>query len=247
MGCGASSKTKIEEAATDAIDFSAFQAKAPNLVKYFQEKEALDKRTPPIKDLFKDGVSEKWKKDQADTKNRQKELVKQAFAAHDTQEKDNVLTVSESKVFFQNYIDVLVCYTKTAGPQNARALAVQSLIALRAMKVKEKQIEKMNLNEELEKAEKKILEDCEKLMADYTANKDKYDKAAFAVVDTNGDGGLVLEEIVEALTDETDSNLDLQVALGLMSPGTAKMKKDMKKAAAELEQALAELKAELEG
>merc|ERR1712232_1389787 len=95
--------------------------------------------------------------------------------------------------------------------------------------------------------EKKILEDCQSAIADYTKNKEKYDAAAFKVVDTNGDGGLVLEEIVEALTDETDSNLDLQVALGLMSAATANMKKEMKKAAAELEKALAELKAELEG
>lgn len=244
MGCGAG-KTKIEKASTEAIDFSAFAAKAPNIVKYFQEKEELDKRVPDFKDMLKDDVQKKWQKDQEDTKARQKELVKLAFAAHDTEQKDNVLSVSESKAFFQNFIDVFICYQKVAGPRNARNMAVMNLVGMRALRVKEKQIAKLNLNEELEKQEKKIAEDCEKQIAAYTANKEKYDAAAFAVVDTNKDGGLVLDEIIEALTDETDPNLDLQVALGVMSEATAKMKKDLKKAQEELKQALEELKAEL--
>merc|ERR1711971_283392 len=135
-----------------------------------------------------------------------KELLQKSFKRHDTKN-TNVLDLEETTVFFANLIRISV--QTFADSKKAWAPMVAGFLPNKPTDDA--------LAEEKDAFNKKIVEkmgETEKgMLADYNANKDARDKAAFDIVDANKDGALQEEEFLKIFGDPT-TNKAFNSALG---------------------------------
>lgn len=204
-------------------EFVDWLTTAPNLKRYFEVSEQITKRNMEDARKLTDQMNKEMmkgnleimrtlgpkmealqKKSQARIDKELTPIIKKAFAYHD-KDSNGYLDKDESLIFFSNYADMLSPFLEStcelANSQQMNMMRMQSpgrlMEAFRA--------------------------EMAKLKASYLVNVDKHHHAAFAALDTSGDGKLQEKEVVEALLHGHRKNEEFMHALGLVVPQEALM------------------------
>mmetsp|Transcript_135276 Transcript_135276/g.269890 ORF Transcript_135276/g.269890 Transcript_135276/m.269890 type:complete len:222 (-) Transcript_135276:1464-2129(-) len=201
---------------------------APFLTEYFAKQEKLQNEAMvgdnPFEMIGKIGEikkkQEKMKKDLVD-------VIENAFAHHDSDE-DGVLDPEEADEFFEHFVERFVefqCKTglKALDKQTAMQGGMMGVLGMGddpMMKMMQKAMEKT-----VEDGKKKLRQQRKDRLQNYRDNAHRLDAAAFAVLDTNNNGKLDVDEVVKALTPDTDEYMNLLVALELLSEAEVQMAK----------------------
>jgi hypothetical protein len=144
-------------------------------------------------------------------------ILTKSFQHHD-KDKTNALEKAEAKVFFLNLIQEQETFTTTvaqaAGEKAWKAQVEMMKAFIGAKEAKQVQKEAKQQLEATIAAQKK---DMANRVEAYKKNKDVLDEKAFAVMDTNEDGKIKLDEFLDTFSPASKKQADLMVALGFMT------------------------------
>jgi len=141
------------------------------------------------------------------------EIIEAAFHAHDTNE-DEVLEEDEAAELFVHFVERFVEFQTNIGLAALdKSMAMTCPIA-EALGGRPKKTE---FEHKLVESKKRVRKECQARLDNYRVKEDELNEAAFQALDVNKNGTLALEEVVEALTPDTDKYNDLLVALELMT------------------------------
>jgi len=130
------------------------------------------------------------------------------------------LDPQESKSFFDNYTDNLGGFLKAIAEMAMMQGFQAAMRMLQEMAGDDPEVKQMmeeamkEAKSEIDEALKEMKENVDSQMKDYHANKAERDAEAFKAIDVNGDGQLVCEEVIKALTPDTEENQKMMRALG---------------------------------
>jgi len=150
---------------------------------------------------------------QANMKKVLQPLAEKAFDHHDS-DHNGVLSIDESRYFFSH----IVREWKKFALGKARFVYAQFYSnTLQDYKKAGKDDPKVlsDLQTMMASTQTSIDELADETYANYLANEKAYDKAAFAIVDVNGDGTLQREEVLEALDVTSPKFIELFKAFGI--------------------------------
>lgn len=206
-------------------------ASAPHLKEYFAEKQKFQDATDPAEAFGMalmggadaDAAMGKEKKWYDETG---KAILEKSFDHHD-KDKSKKLEKAEAEKFFTNLIQEEETFMAAMSEAGIRA-AIQGSMQMsmgfamafggddKEMKAQMKKAEK-DMNKQIKEAVAAAKKDAEQRRKNYKAQKKDFDEAAFKVMDTNGDGSIVLEEFLTFFDPATDKHDELLVALGFMT------------------------------
>lgn len=204
---------------------------APYLTEYFAKQEKLMNEAIGDDPFEMIGRIGEIKKKQEKMKKQLAEVIENAFNHHDDDE-DGVLDQEEADEFFEHFVERFVefqCKTglKALDKQTAMQASMMGAFGMgndpegkQMMKMMQKAAE-----EEVKESKKQMRELRKERLQNYHDNAHRLDAAAFAVLDTNNNGELEVDEVVKALTPDTDEYMNLLVALELMSEEEVQMSK----------------------
>mmetsp|Transcript_46007 Transcript_46007/g.73439 ORF Transcript_46007/g.73439 Transcript_46007/m.73439 type:complete len:220 (-) Transcript_46007:91-750(-) len=208
--------------ANDCCMMMFYGSQAPFLKQYFEamveystvasDKDVLQLMLNPV---TRKEVEDKKKK----LRGKMFTLAAKSFMRHD-KNGDGVLSVDESKVFFEDYVAAFKSFAK---PLNEKLGAIV-MTKVRGVATQE---EVDATAKEIEKNKATAVEQAEAKLQKYLDNEEEYNKKAFAVVDKDGSGQLEMNEVCTALLPDSHTNVDLLVALGLLPEEQAPMFKGL--------------------
>jgi len=223
MGCGASSAQK----------------KAPFLAAYFKllgKMMDATKGVDPMAILMNPAEAQKIQKQQDEFKPKLIAEIEKSFDNHD-HNKDGVLSTQEAQEFFQHYVDLFIQFHEKYDLEMVKtqmAMAKKMGNAFAGMMDKDM---KKELNNQMKEQAKVATEQVKKSLAakrdDYKANKEQKDAEAFKVIDVSADGKVQRQELIEAFRFESEKNVKVHQALGLMNPNEAQAALAQQQAAAQ--------------
>jgi hypothetical protein len=199
---------------------------------HLQAQDEEDKMEAGLSEEVKEKASQERK---AALHEKLRPLIEQAFRQHDTSG-DGIIGTAGSQAFFESFVDRYSVYMKELYALMLRQRFEMKTMAqsgygqadLDRLKRMQKQNEKeVKTNIEVYNAT------FDELVAEYEKNKETYDSAAFAALDSNKDGKLVKEEVVDSLLFFTPKNAAFLNILptgpgNLMKKHTEKLEKAMK-------------------
>eukprot|EP00927_Polykrikos_kofoidii_P047245 TRINITY_DN4135_c1_g1_i1.p1 TRINITY_DN4135_c1_g1~~TRINITY_DN4135_c1_g1_i1.p1 ORF type:complete len:284 (-),score=86.52 TRINITY_DN4135_c1_g1_i1:136-987(-) len=156
-------------------------------------------------------------------------LLEQSFDHHNT-EGTGVLSPEEAQIFFSNLVAESGGFMQNIAITCMRTMSMTMLTQVIAqmdeasagddnMTPEAKAAVKMQvisgMKEGMQAEIGQLKASIELQIADYKANKEERDAAAFKVLDSSGNGTIEKEEFKEAFTPETEKNNQLMEALGL--------------------------------
>jgi len=208
-------------------------ASAPHLKEYFTEKKKFQDADPAeamAMALMMGGADA----DAAMAKEKKwydevgKPILEKSFEHHD-KDKSKKLDKAEGEKFFANLIqeeETFMAAMSEAGIRASMQAGMQMSMGM-AMAFgggemdKQMQAEMAKAKKEMEKQIKAAVvaakKDAEQRRKNYKAQKKDFDEAGFKVMDTNGDGSIVLEEFLAFFDPATEKHDELLVALGFMT------------------------------
>eukprot|EP00747_Dinoflagellata_sp_TGD_P180848 gnl/TRDRNA2_/TRDRNA2_33986_c0_seq1.p1 gnl/TRDRNA2_/TRDRNA2_33986_c0~~gnl/TRDRNA2_/TRDRNA2_33986_c0_seq1.p1 ORF type:complete len:260 (-),score=84.97 gnl/TRDRNA2_/TRDRNA2_33986_c0_seq1:55-834(-) len=148
-----------------------------------------------------------------------KDILRKAFDLHDG-DKNGILDEEEAEIFFQDFVERYVPFTcKCTNEMLDKALATQMKQLEATMEGMPELLEtcKSNLTKQVKEQRSTLVASFKAKGDAYKADKAAKDKAAFAVLDVNGDGKLQKEEVVNGFFPDTGKYVELNQALGLMT------------------------------
>jgi len=201
-------KDVLKEADADGDDAISYEElvnwmfRAPNLEKYFEKLRALNEKRLQQTQAIHAKKGEKFGASMVNMECKYQEkldkqlapLLRKSFKFHD---KDNsgVLEVDESIIFFSNYIALLVQSIResSAQTQAAQMQYIGNIDWTNIMEVFNDE------NAAVEKIVQVLQRESEALHKSYDENQDERHRAAFKVLDVNGDMCLQEDEVLKAM------------------------------------------------
>jgi len=219
-------------------------ASAPHLKEYFAEKQKFQD-SDPAEGLAMAmmmggeeapaamGKEKKWFDETG------KAILEKSFDHHD-KDKSKKLEKAEAEKFFANLIQEEETFTAAMAEAGIRA-AMQGMMGMsmgmaamfggdedaKKMKAEMKKAEK-EMKKQIDAAVAAAKKDAAQRRKNYKAQKKEFDEAAFKVMDTNGDGSIVLDEFLTFFDPATEKHDELLVALGFMTEQERQQKLAMK-------------------
>eukprot|EP00927_Polykrikos_kofoidii_P052961 TRINITY_DN47013_c0_g1_i1.p1 TRINITY_DN47013_c0_g1~~TRINITY_DN47013_c0_g1_i1.p1 ORF type:complete len:266 (+),score=61.17 TRINITY_DN47013_c0_g1_i1:86-799(+) len=207
----------------EVVASTPLSSPAPYLDEYFRVQEELtlhmEELGNPVK-LGRDPAKLKeFRAEMLRQRERLREISGKSFDHHDTN-KNGVLEVAEGQALFEHFVDRLVPFTISAACKSLdKVIAPQINLYKQILADDPAEWEKVQ-----EKIMTQIKELQEQMVTTYQGRGEAYasDKlaknaAAFAVLDTKGDGKLTKEDVVEALSPDTDKHYEFLMALGMLT------------------------------
>eukprot|EP00747_Dinoflagellata_sp_TGD_P086408 gnl/TRDRNA2_/TRDRNA2_163278_c1_seq6.p1 gnl/TRDRNA2_/TRDRNA2_163278_c1~~gnl/TRDRNA2_/TRDRNA2_163278_c1_seq6.p1 ORF type:complete len:284 (+),score=64.35 gnl/TRDRNA2_/TRDRNA2_163278_c1_seq6:73-852(+) len=224
-----------------------FSRDAPHLDEYFERRKdfltgpvntSLTEIAQLIEHLLDDEDDEKKKQlmlnmkqltaDEDKMKAPLKDIIRKSFDFHDL-DKTGVINEEESQLFFQDFVErylSMTCYCTNELLDKADANRLKKIEAtLNGLPPSVISDAKSTFNKQVNARRSQVLAIFKARGDAYKADKDAKDKAAFAVLDGDGDGKLQKEEVVEGLFPDTDKNIEVSQALGLLTPAEVDQQK----------------------
>jgi len=236
---------KAEKAATEAAPAEAapkpqeaedLAKSAPYLAEYFAKAqartEALIGDQERLMAIAMDPEAQKKIKEESQEwfKTEARPLLEKSFKHHDYRTSDT-LDPEEAGKFFQHMISAETQLAKAMSALAIEAGIKMSMQMLENMLGPEERIElKAQIEAQIQKAIEVAKAEVQKKEDNYMANKAENDKAAFKVLDRNGDGTIQLQEFLAAFEPETERNVELHLALGYLTQEEIEQQKMMEEA-----------------
>lgn len=212
MGCGASASKK-----------------APFLAAYFKELEVLMKEVEgidPVALLMDPSVMKSLEEKKQAAKPKLQDYLSKSFDGSDAN-KDGVLSTDEARQFFDAYAELFCQFHEKHDVSLVKAQMTQMKQMTLAM------AEMFGPNPEMKREITRQLKDAEKQATNqikqrakerrdgFATKKDEYKAAAFAFIDVDKDGKVQRKELLDAFEYDSEKNIKVNEALGLLSPNEA--------------------------